>query len=282
MNYHKYITMKNIFVFSALCTCMMLASCTVVAPEAGEEGVKVHKPWVFGSGGVDMTPVETGLQYTWLSTDYVIVNMLPQAYDEDLDDATSNDNTLLDFNTQIQLQVKDNMSPVLIKNYGANWYSSVIKEVYRNTVRGYISKYGPFDLMSNREVLDSINLFVKNDIQNYIKLLSSKQGELPIDVVNVVVGRAIPNERQKAEMDATAAATQAKRTEESRRDMLVAREAAERQRAIADKAYQEELGLTTDQFIQLRAWEIIKDKNGANIDVLFNAEGATKMWNVRR
>ena len=282
MNYHKYITMKNIFVFSALCACMMLASCTVVAPEAGEEGVKVHKPWVFGSGGVDMTPVETGLQYTWLSTDYVIVNMLPQAYDEDLDDATSNDNTLLDFNTQIQLQVKDNMSPVLIKNYGANWYSSVIKEVYRNTVRGYISKYGPFDLMSNREVLDSINLFVKNDIQNYIKLLSSKQGELPIDVVNVVVGRAIPNERQKAEMDATAAATQAKRTEESRRDMLVAREAAERQRAIADKTYQEELGLTTDQFIQLRAWEIIKEKNGANIDVLFNAEGATKMWNVRR
>ena len=282
MNYHKDITMKNIFVFSALCACMMLASCTVVAPEAGEEGVKVHKPWVFGSGGVDMTPVETGLQYTWLSTDYVIVNMLPQAYDEDLDDATSNDNTLLDFNTQIQLQVKDNMSPVLIKNYGANWYSSVIKEVYRNTVRGYISKYGPFDLMSNREVLDSINLFVKNDIQNYIKLLSSKQGELPIDVVNVVVGRAIPNERQKAEMDATAAATQAKRTEESRRDMLVAREAAERQRAIADKAYQEELGLTTDQFIQLRAWEIIKEKNGANIDVLFNADGTSKMWNVRR
>ena len=101
-------------------------------------------------------------------------------------------------------------------------------------------------------------------------------------MVNVVVGRAIPNERQKAEMDATAAATQAKRTEESRRDMLVAREAAERQRAIADKAYQEELGLTTDQFIQLRAWEIIKEKNGANIDVLFNADGTSKMWNVRR
>ena len=274
--------MKNIFVLSVLCSCIMLGSCTTIAPEAGEEGVKVHKPWIFGTGGVDMTPVETGLEYTWLSTDYVIVNMLPQAYDEDLDDATSNDNTLLDFNTQIQLQVKDNMSPVLVKNYGVNWYNSVIKEVYRNTVRGYISKYGPFDLMSNREVLDSINLFVKNDMQNYIAMLSAKQGQLPIDVVNVVVGRAIPNERQKAEMDATAAATQAKRTEESKREMLVAREAAERQRAIADKAYQEELGLTTDQFIQLRAWEIIKEKNGANIDVLFNADGTSKMWNVRR
>ena len=274
--------MKNFFIAGLLCLSVLLSGCTTVAPEAGEEGVKVHKPWIFGTGGLDMTPVETGLEYTWLSTDYVIVNMLPRAYDEDLDDATSNDNTLLDFNTQIQLQVKDNKSPVLIKNYGVDWYNSVIKEVYRNTVRGYISKYGPFDLMSNREVLDSINLFVKNDIQNYISLLSSKQGELPIDVVNVVVGRAIPNERQKAEMDATAAATQAKRTEESRREMLVAREAAERQRAIADKAYQEELGLTTDQFIQLRAWEIIKEKNGANIDVLFNADATNKMWNVRR
>ena len=274
--------MKNFLIAGLFCLSVLLSGCTTVAPEAGEEGVKVHKPWIFGTGGIDMTPVETGLEYTWLSTDYVIVNMLPRAYDEDLDDATSNDNTLLDFNTQIQLQVKDNKSPVLIKNYGVDWYNSVIKEVYRNTVRGYISKYGPFDLMSNREVLDSINLFVKNDIQNYISLLSAKQGELPIDVVNVVVGRAIPNERQKAEMDATAAATQAKRTEESRREMLVAREAAERQRAIADKAYQEELGLTTDQFIQLRAWEIIKEKNGANIDVLFNADATNKMWNVRR
>ena len=101
--------------------------------------------------------------------------------------ATSNDNTLLDFNTQIQLQVQDNKSPILIRNYGENWYVNVIQEQYRNIVRGYISNFGPFDLMSNREVLDSINLFVKNDIQNYISLLSSKQGELPIDVVNVVV-----------------------------------------------------------------------------------------------
>ena len=109
-----------------------------------------------------------------------------------------------------------------------------------------------------------------------------KSGELPITVVNVLVGRAIPNEMQKEEMNRTAAATQAKRTEESRKDMLIAKEAAERQRAIADKAYQNELGLSTDQFIQLRAWEIIKEKQGANIDVLFNADGTSKMWNVRR
>ena len=276
--------MKKKPMLSVLSLCLVagLSSCINVAPGAGEEAVLIHKPYIFGHGGIDDEPVETGRQYEWFSTSYVIVSMLPQKFDEKLDDAASNDNTLLDFNTQIQLQVEDNKSPVLIKNYGKNWYVNVIQEVYRNTVRNYISKFGPFDLMSNREVLDSINFAVKGDMERYIDELSAKSGELPIDVVNVVVGRAIPNEKQKAEMDNTAAATQAKRTEESRFEMLKAKEAAERQRAIADKAYQEEMGLSADQFIQLKAWEVIEKKEGANIDVLVGANGASNMWNVRR
>ena len=220
--------MKKKPMLSVLSLCLVagLSSCINVAPGAGEEAVLIHKPYIFGHGGIDDKPVETGRQYEWFSTSYVIVSMLPQKFDEKLDDAASNDNTLLDFNTQIQLQVEDNKSPVLIKNYGNNWYVNVIQEVYRNTVRNYISKFGPFDLMSNREVLDSINFAVKGDMERYIDELSAKSGELPIDVVNVVVGRAIPNEKQKAEMDNTAAATQAKRTEESRFEMLKAKEAA--------------------------------------------------------
>lgn len=274
--------MRKYFGLSLLLCAVTFSSCIQVAPDYGQEAVLIHKPWIFGHGGVDEKPVETGLSYTWLSTDYVTVNMLPQKYDETLDDVTSNDNTLLDFNTQIQLQVKDNKSSVLIANYGLNWYENVVRERYRNTVRNYISKYGPFDLMSNREVLDSINQMVKEDIIEHIAAVSEKSGELPVNVIDVLVGRAIPNEKQKEEMNLTAAATQAKRTEESRREMLIAKEAAERQRAIADKAYQDELGLTTDQFIQLRAWEIISQKEGANIDVMFNADGTNKMWNIRR
>ena len=273
---------RTMFPMLSLCLMVGLNSCINVAPGAGEEAVLIHKPYIFGHGGIDEKPVETGRQYEWFSTSYVTVSMLPQKFDEKLDDAASNDNTLLDFNTQIQLQVEDNKSPVLINNYGSNWYVNVIQEVYRNTVRNYISKFGPFDLMSNREVLDSINHAVKNDMERYIDELSAKSGELPINVVNVVVGRAIPNEKQKAEMDNTAAATQAKRTEESRYEMLKAKEAAERQRAIADKAYQEEMGLSADQFIQLKAWEVIEKKDGANIDVLVGSNGASNMWNVRR
>ena len=277
--------MKTRKLFSCLATglllCAGLTSCHRVTPNAGTEAVLIHKPYFFGKEGVDPTPVETGSEWVWFSTENVYVSMVPQKYDENLEDVTSNDNTLLDFNTQIQLQVIDNKSPLLIELYGSDWYTNVIQETYRNTVRSYISRYNPFDLMSNREVLDSINLMVKKDMVNHIAALS-KERELPIRVVNVIVGRAIPNGPQKEEMDRTAAANQAKRTEESRREMLVAREAAERQRAIADKAYQKELGLSTDQFIQLRAWEIIEKKEGANIDVLVGSGGTASMWNVRR
>ena len=42
-----------------------------------------------------------------------------------------------------------------------------------------------------------------------------------------------------------------------------------------------ELNLSPAQFIQLRAWDVIEKKNGANIDVLFGG-GETPMWNIRR
>lgn len=64
--------------------------------------------------------------------------------------------------------------------------------------------------------------------------------------------------------------------------MEQSRESAELQRAISDKAYQQEMGLTSAQFIQLKAWDIIEKKKGANIDVLFNAESTDKMWNIRK
>ena len=40
-------------------------------------------------------------------------------------------------------------------------------------------------------------------------------------------------------------------------------------------------GLTPDQYIQLRAWDIIEKKQGANIDVLFDGS-AQHMWNIKR
>ena len=56
---------------------------------------------------------------------------------------------------------------------------------------------------------------------------------------------------------------------------------AKQTEAQADKAYMNEMNLTPSQFIQLRAWDIIDKKQGANVDVLFNGS-ADAIWNIRR
>ena len=207
-------------------------------------------------------------------------SIVPTKYTETLDDIISNENTPLDFKTQITIQINEGKTPILLKNYGANWYDNNIKEQYINYTRHYVSQYSPFDLTSNREVIARIDSCVLHDMITYVNTLS-KDKEMPITIKSVITGRAIPNAQQLNEMNNTAAQVQAKVTEERRAEKEMARENAERQRAIADKAYMREMNLTTAEFIALRQWEIIEEKDGANIDVLVGGN-TQSMWNVRR
>ena len=258
-----------------------MTSCHGVRPEAGEEAVLIYKPWFIGHGGVDMTPVETGLTWCVWSTSSEIFKIIPQKQQVDMEDLVSNDNTPLDFHTVIITQIKAGKSPVLLVNYGTDWFMTNIYNHYCNRVRDYVSQHSPFDLMSNREVLNDIDTKLLKEMRDFVDELS-KEKEFPIEIKQVVIGKAIPNKEQLEEMNKTAKAVQAKQTQEREVEVQLAREKAERQRAIADKAYQTEMGLTPAQFIQLKAWDIIAQKQGANIDVLFNADGTNKMWNVNK
>ena len=75
-------------------------------------------------------------------------------------------------------------------------------------------------------------------------------------------------------MNKTAAAIQAKQTQEKRVEM-------ENARAIADKAYMNTMNLSPSQFIQLRQWDVIEKKDGANIDVLVGGS-EVPMWNIKQ
>jgi antitoxin component of RelBE/YafQ-DinJ toxin-antitoxin module len=134
--------------------------------------------------------------------------------------------------------------------------------------------------MSNRAVTDSIEVLMKKYMEDYIADLSKKKGEMPVTVNSVIIGKGTPNDEMKKEMDHTAAMIQERKSQEQREATQKARESAERQRAISDKTYMREMGLTPEQYIQLRLYEIIEKKNGANIDVMVGP--ATSMWNVRR
>ena len=273
--------MKKFILFLAVAFISIAStSCHGVMPEAGEEAVLIEKPWFFGHGGVDNTPVQTGLTWCFLSTSSVTFKVIPQKQQVDMEDLVSNDNTPLDFHTVIITQVKSGKSPVLLKNYGTDWFETNIYNYYCNRVRDYVSQHSPFDLMSNREVLNEIDTKVLKEMQDYVAKLSQEK-EFPIEIKQVVIGKAIPNAEQLEEMNNTAKAVQAKQTQEREVEVQLAREKAERQRAIADKAYKNEMGLSEQQFIQLKAWDIIAKKQGANIDVLFNADGTNKIWNIK-
>ena len=262
-----------------LVVALCMTSCHSVSPDADEEAVLIYKPWFFGHGGVDEDAVESGLTWCWWSTHSETFKIVPVKHQVDMDDLFSDDNTPLDFHTIIITQIKKGKSPVLLQNYGVDWFNTNIYNYYCNLVRDHISQHSPFDLMSNRAILNEIDAKVLKQMQTYIATLS-KEKEFPVVIKQVTIGKAIPNAEQLAEMNKTAKAVQAKQTQEREVEVQIAREKAERQRAIADKAYREELGLSTTDFINLKWIEMVGEKSGANIDVMVGP--ATSMWNIRR
>ena len=160
------------------------------------------------------------------------------------------------------------------------WGSGLISASKKERRRNVESTYSPFDLISNREVIAEIDNKVLEYMRSYVEELS-KDKELPIKIISVTTGAARPNKDQLVEMNMTAAAIQKTKTQERLKEMETMREAAEKKRSKADKAYMNEMHLTPDQYIQLRAWSIIEQKEGANIDVLFDGSSQT-MWNIKR
>lgn len=272
---------KSIFVFLfGVILVSSMTSCHGVMPDADEEAVLIHKPWFFEHGGVDNEPVTTGCTWCFWSTSHETFKITPQRYDEVFDDIFSNDNTPLDFNSYINIQIKPGQTPILLKNYGVNWYETNIQVHYRNYTREEVSKYSPFDLISNREVLTKIDSAVIAKMNKLITHLSNEK-EFPIVIKSVTTGAARPNKDQLNEMNATAAAIQKTKTQERNREMEIVRAEAECARAEADKAYMTAMNLSASQFIELKYIDMIASKKDANIDVLVGG-GASNMWNIRR
>lgn len=273
--------MKKIISFiMGACLTFALNSCTCAAPEADEEGALIKHPVFFGHGGVDESPISTGLTWCAPTTDVVYFKIIPIRYKESFDDIFSNDNTPLDFDSYITIQIEKGKTPILLQNYGEKWYENNIQSYYRNKTREYVSMFSPFDLISNREVLNKIDNMIMKDMKAYISKLS-KSKEFPIMVCNVMTGSAKPNKDQLDEMNKTAQYIQQKRSMEQKANAETARAEAERKRAEADKAYMTSMNLNPQQFISLKWIETIANKQGANIDVLVGG-GETPMWNIKR
>lgn len=262
-----------------------ISGCSVESVDADEEGVFVKKPIFLGAGGVDPQPLLQGTGWRVFTTDFVKFKNTPIQFTETFEDIVTKDNNLVDVNTYLTLQLIKGQSGVLLDEFGLHWYETNIKELYRKAIRDKLNVYDMPSLLSNRTIYEKSEQEVEDLVRRIIK-----EKKMPLEVKSVIVGRAVPNKEVKEEIDRTAAQIQAKNTEIKRGEKEDSRKDAERKRAIADKAYMNELGLTMEEFIKLRSLEIekekvemVKNKPNVQIDLLMSgADHSVPMYDLRK
>lgn len=279
--------MNKLFKLSVVAlVAITFSSCSLGKVEGDEVGVFVKKPWFFGSGGVEMTPLLEGSEWMVASTDLIVYKSVIEKYSETFDDIASDDGTPLDMTAHVFIRVIPEKAPILHKNYGQDWYDNNIKEVFRERVRNFISTYNMRSLISEREIYDTVKVDIMKDLKGYVDYCG-KSKEFPIEITNVIVDKAKPNEGVLEELNNTAIYMQQSQTESMKQEMQKQRDKTEYLRAIADKRYQQTMNLSAEQFIQLKALDIeiqkiemIKNNSNVNIDVMMG--NTVPIWNIKQ
>lgn len=215
-----------------------------VKPNESHEAVLIHKPIIFGRGGIDPTPVKTGRKYVWFSTDHVMVNIQPIQVSEKFDDLMSSDGVPLDFDSIIRVQITDSVA--LIKNFGTKWFENNVEAEFRNRVRQAVRKHGMNETAISTKAIDDIDAEISQAMEKY--LIDAK---LPVKLVQVTVGKANPPDSVKNQRIETAAQEQRALTEQKKKLAEDQRKAAEQSRAEADNAFRNAMQMSPEQYLRL-------------------------------
>jgi regulator of protease activity HflC (stomatin/prohibitin superfamily) len=266
--------MKKILLIASA---MSLAACGYVSPDAGEQAVLVRKPWFFGSGGVDPVPVTTGSKVVASSTDAVYVPVTPLSFDIGFDNMMPKDGIPLDFHTTVRVQITDAPKLVNYWNGGAQnekgepshaWFWSNISPVYANMVRQDVKNYTMQQLAFEGNAIDQIDGHVTAQLQDFIR-----KSKLPVRLLSVTVGRAIPPQEILNQRTETAEQNQRLQTELSKQKAEEARKGAELARAQADDAYRVGMQWTPEQLIETKRIEAIRQACSHGTCIIGNTSG---------
>lgn len=242
------------FVYVALLA-MIVTSCYRVKPDAGEESVLVKKPMFFGHGGVEPEPISTGATWCVWTTDHKEFSITPKTISEHFQDMIPSDQTPVSFDAYIKVQIISGKTPDLYSKFGENWYSNNMRATFRTLVRDYASEYTMYELSSKRKITSLLEKKIHKDMVAYVKRI-----KLPIRVIQVSIGSITPPRQVLDETKSTSAQNQSILTQKARAKAEMARMDAEVQKAIADKAYQNQMNMTIDEYLRLRQLEIEKEK----------------------
>jgi regulator of protease activity HflC (stomatin/prohibitin superfamily) len=237
-----------------LAVAMGLVTSGCAAIEAGHEGVLVEQPFFFGHGGVNPVPTTTGRINLAPTTKIIDVDIRPVQYSEHFD-IISAENAPVSFDAFLIANVVEGRSPELISRFGPNWYQNNVKEAFRTFVREEVQKYPLFQLTTDPTTRAKLQDAIAKEVQT--KLIDKQN--IPVKLNRVVVGSILPPKGVVEQTTQTIIQEQRKITMVEFQKAEEAREKAERQRGIADRAYRESLGLTAPEFVDLRRIEVQKE-----------------------
>jgi regulator of protease activity HflC (stomatin/prohibitin superfamily) len=231
---------------------LFMSGCAAI--DAGFEGVLVEQPFFFGHGGIDATPSKTGRVWTAPTTRVIDVDVRPLQYSEHFD-IISAENAPVSFDAFMIANVVEGRSPELIGRYGTYWYQNNVKEAFRTFVREEVQRYPLFQLTTDPTTRTKLQDAIAREVQS--KLIDKQN--MPIRLNRVVVGSILPPKGVVEQTTQTIVQEQRKITMVEFQKAEEAREKAEKQRGIADRAYRESLGLTAPEFVDLRRVEVQKE-----------------------
>jgi hypothetical protein len=218
-----------------------------ISTDPGHETVIVDRPFFGGSGGVREQTQHPGVGWYWFSAvgwNYVTT---PLKYDEPLEHLATADNNFINYASYIVLQWKD--VAYNAKTFGGdNQYTNNLKEQYRTIVRDVTKKYSMTPIMTDPVTLQNIETEIAVQFRKHISDIG-----LRVDLVNVNMGKALPDQPVITEMNNTATQQQRVKTEKQRKLAEDSRLQAEQSRANADNAYREQMKLSASEFVQLES-----------------------------
>jgi len=271
------------FGVTAILSVVVLSACSTVQPDAGHEAVLVRKPLIFGSGGVDPTPVKTGLKYVAFTTEGIDVNMQPRRIDAEFTDLMTSDGVPIDFHAVISLQVIDSVK--LVRDFGADmggnaapgFWTRNLDQPFRTAVRDAVKKHGMNEMAIQATAADEVDNVVTEHLLNIVK-----ETGVPVKILDVSLGRANPPDAILHQRVETAAQEQRINTEKQKKLAEDQRKLAEESRAAADQAYNQKMGLNTEQYVALQAIQMQRDVCAKGTCTFIYGASATPMLNLRQ
>jgi regulator of protease activity HflC (stomatin/prohibitin superfamily) len=242
-----------------------MTTCCRTTVEPGHEKVFNRKPAIFlWMGGVSPEPLKSGSAFIAPTTSEIDVNMLPQTFDEEFKDIMPRDNNPVDYHAAVRLRIVDSVG--MVKNFGTDWYRNNVQRPFQTMNRQELRQYSMPELALQQEVVATVESSLKKQLADYLASIRRKDGTpggLPVEVQDVTLGRISPQPEIIASYNETGVQQQRAKTEAQRAAAEVARKDAETRRALADRAYEETMGLTPAQYIQLQQIKMCGEKAGA-------------------